>query len=169
MNENRGAVMTYIASALRGAALAGLFVLQGPTAVENYQHDAIGRLTDVAYANGESLHYTYDANGTVLSILTSLASGVEGGGPALQFALGPALPNPGSGPRNLVFSTPSRGHVTLRVFDVSGRQVATLVDTELSAGPHSLRFFTDRWGNGVYYYRLQMAGRVRSGRMVVLR
>ena len=47
--------------------------------------------------------------------------------------------------------------------------VATLVDGTLEAGRHSLRFFTDRWGNGVYYYRLEMPGRVRSGRMVVLR
>ena len=154
---------------LQIAALVALLALQGPTAVENYQHDAIGRLTDVAYANGGSLHYTYDANGNVLSVVTSLASAVEDGGPGLQFALGPTTPNPGSGSRSLAFTIPARGHVTLRVFDVSGRAVATLYDRALDPGRYTAQFSTERWGNGVYFYRLQMGGRVRAGRLVVLR
>jgi YD repeat-containing protein len=169
MNNNRGAVMTYIAAALRGAALAALFVLQGPTAVENYQHDAIGRLIDIAYANGGSFHYTYDANGNVLSVVTSLTTAVGDASSPLQFALGPMTPNPGSGARSLAFTIPARGHVTLRVFDVSGREVATLYDRALDPGRYVARFSSDRWAAGVYYYRLQMAGHVRSGRMVVLR
>jgi YD repeat-containing protein len=138
-------------------------------AAETYTHDAIGRLTDVAYANGGLIHYTYDANGNVLSIVTSLATAVEESGPALQFALGPTTPNPGSGPRNLVFSIPSNGRVTLRVFDVTGREVATLIDRDLPAGRYGTRFITDHWAAGVYYYRLKMGAHSRTGRMVVLR
>lgn len=139
-------------------------------AAETYQHDVIGRLTDVSYANGGSLHYTYDANGNLLSIVTSLAAtGVEDGGSALRFALGPTTPNPGSGPRNMAFTIPTRGYVTLRVFDASGREVATLYDRVLDAGRYNAQFSTDRWANGVYFYRLQASGRVRTGRLVVLR
>ena len=139
-------------------------------AAETYQHDPLGRLTGVAYANGGSIHYTYDANGNLLSIVTSLAAtAVDGGVPALQFALGPTTPNPGSGPRSMAFTIPARGHVTLRVFDVAGREVATLYNRVLDPGPYNARFSTDRWGNGVYFYRLETAGHVRSGRMVVLR
>jgi YD repeat-containing protein len=138
-------------------------------AAETYQYDAMGRITDVAYANGGMLHYTYDANGNILSVITSLATGVDAGGPSLQFSLGPTSPNPGSGRRDLVFSIPTAGHVTLRVFDVMGRQVATLVDRDMPAGRYGARFFTDRWAAGVYYYRLAMGGRTRNGRMVVLR
>ncbi len=139
-------------------------------ATESYTHDPIGRLTDVSYANGGSIHYTYDANGNLLSIVTSLAAtAADGIRPTFEFALGPALPNPGSGPRSIAFSTPARGRVALRVFDVAGRQIATLVHGELGEGRHSLQFSTERWGNGVYYYRLEMSGRVRSGRMVVLK
>jgi YD repeat-containing protein len=157
-------------SLLRSAALVVLFAMQGPTAVETYQHDALGRLTDVAYTNGGSIHYTYDPNGNLLSIVTSLAvTAVDGGGPALQFALGPTTPNPGSGRRNMAFTIPARGHVSLRVFDVSGREVATLYNRVLDPGHYNAQFSTDRWGNGVYFYRLQTAGHVRSGRLVVLR
>jgi len=156
-------------SVLRAAALVGLFALQGPTAVETYQHDAIGRLTDITYANGGSFHYTYDANGNLLSIVTSLATAVGDESAPLQFALGPTTPNPGSGARNMAFTIPARGHVALRVFDVSGRVVATLYDRVLDAGHYNAQFSTDRWSNGVYFYRLETAGRVRSGRLVVLR
>ena len=154
--------------------LLGALVLAGgvpaSSATETHAYDALGRLTDVAYANGGLLHYTYDANGNLLSTVTSLAAtAAEGVRPTYDFALGQALPNPGSGPRDIAFSTPTRAHVTLRAFDVSGRVVATLVDGTLDAGRHNLRFFTDRWGNGVYFYRLEIAGQVRSGRMVVLR
>ena len=138
-------------------------------ATETDTYDAIGRLTDVAYQNGGSLHYTYDANGNILSIVTSLATAVEESGAPLDFALGPTTPNPGSGPRSIVFTTPSRGHVTLRVFDVSGHEVATLYDRVLDPGRYVARFSSGLWAGGVYFYRLEMGGRVRVGRMVVLR
>ena len=164
--------MRSIERAVTRAALAAVFALAaaGTSAAETYAYDPIGRLTDVAYANGGSIHYTYDANGNILSIVTSLAvTAVDGGGPALEFALGPTTPNPGSDARRITFSTPARGHVTLRVFDVSGREVATLFDRVLDPGRYNAQFSTDRWGNGVYFYRLQMGGRVRAGRLVVLR
>jgi len=138
-------------------------------AAETYTYDTRSRLTDVAYQNGGSLHYTYDANGNILSIVTSLAAAVGEESASLQFALGATTPNPGGGARDVSFSLPSPGRVELRVFDVTGRLQATLVDRDLDKGRHDVRFVTDRWGAGVYYYRLESAGKVRSGRMVVLR
>ena len=138
-------------------------------AAETYQYDAQGRLTDIAYQNGSSFHYSYDANGNILSVVTSLATAVDEAGAPLRFTLGPTTPNPGSGPRNLTFTIPSSAHVSLRVFDVSGRVVATLVDHDLPAGIHRVRFITDGWAAGVYYYRLAMGASAKTGRMVVVR
>jgi YD repeat-containing protein len=153
--------------------VAAFAVAAGATptaAAESYQYDTVGRLTDAGYANGGSIHFTYDLNGNVLSIVTSLAvTAVDGGAPALQFALGAATPNPGSGARRIPFTIPAPGHVTLRVFDVTGREVATLYNRVLDAGHYNAQFSTDRWGNGVYFYRLEAAGHVRAGRLVVLR
>jgi YD repeat-containing protein len=137
--------------------------------MESYTHDAVGRLLDATYANGGSIHYVYDANGNILSIVTSLATAVGDASSQLQFALGPATPNPGSGPRSMAFTIPARGHVTLRVFDVSGREVATLFDRVLDPGRYVTRFSSGRWAGGVYFYRLETGGRVRVGRMVVVR
>jgi YD repeat-containing protein len=138
-------------------------------AAESYTYDTQSRLTDVGYQNGSSLHYTYDANGNILSIVTSLAAAVDADGAPLQFALGPTTPNPGGGARDVTFSLPAPGRVVLRVFDVTGRLQATLVDRDLERGHHDVRFTSERWGAGVYFYRLEIAGKERSGRMVVLR
>jgi len=156
----------HVAIAILALALVGA----APAfAAETYTYDNQSRLTDVAYQNGGSLHYTYDANGNILSVITSLAAAVEGTEATYQFALGPTTPNPGSGSRSVFFTMASRGHVTLRVFDVTGRLQATLVDRDLDRGRHDVRFLNDRWPAGIYYYRLESAGTIRSGRMVVLR
>lgn len=160
------------AGILAAALLAAIALAAAPAAraAETYQYDPIGRLTDVAYANGGSIHYTFDANGNLLSIVTSLATtAVEGGGPALELALGPTTPNPGSGARSMAFTIPARGQVTLRAFDVAGREVATLYNRVLDPGRYHAQFSTGRWANGVYFYRLEMGGRVLTGRLIVLR
>jgi YD repeat-containing protein len=139
-------------------------------AAETHEYDAIGRLIALHYANGGSIHYAYDLNGNILSVVRSLAvTGVEGGAPSYQFALGRATPNPGSGPRAINFSVPSRGHVTLRVFNASGRLVATLADHVYDPGPYVARFSTDRWSAGVYFYRLTFGGQSLSRRMIALK
>jgi YD repeat-containing protein len=148
---------------------AALLAPLNALAAETYTYDTQSRLADITYQNGSSLHYTYDANGNILSVITSVTAAVHEEPPALRFALGPTTPNPGSGPRDVSFTLPSRGHVTLRVFDVRGRLAATLVDRDLDKGLHNVHFFTDRWTAGVYFYHLESAGNTRSGRMVVRR
>ena len=138
-------------------------------AAETYAYDTIGRMTDVVYANGSSIHYTYDANGNLLSIVTSGTTGVPDPAAPLTFSLGPCTPNPGSGERTIAFSTPTRGFVTLRVFDVAGREVAALLDRSLDPQRYVAHFSTDRWGGGVYFYRLSLSGRTLKGRLVVVR
>ncbi len=153
------------------AAFTAVLLAPANAAAESYAYDAIGRMTTVTYDNGGSIHYTYDANGHILSIATSLGTTAVGGGPQapLQFALGRAAPNPGWGPMAIPFTIPSRGRATLRVFDASGRLVATLADGLFDPGPYVARFSTDRWAGGAYFYRPTLGSRVLSRRMVLLK
>lgn len=156
---------------IRLALVAGLLGLAAPVrAGETYAHDAQGRLSDAAYNDGSSIHYTYDANGNVLSILSSPATAVDPKTPAtFEFALGPVTPNPGGGNRRIAFSIATAGHVSLRVTDVGGRSVATLFDHTLTPGRYNVAFTSARWPGGVYFYRLESAGRSRTGRFIVER
>jgi len=161
--------------ALRSLATRALLVLllgalpAAGRAAETYVHDAQGRLTDVTYQNGSSIHYVYDANGNLLSIVTSFSTTGAGANPpeSFAFSLGTATPNPGPGPRTLSFSIASAGRVTLRVTDVAGRAVALLYDRELPPGRYVASFDSGRWAAGVYFCRLESAGRTLSTRLVV--
>ena len=78
------------------------------------------------------------------------ARGLESAGPALA-----ARPNPFNPRTKIVYSLPREGRVTLRVYDVQGRLVSTLVNGRKPAGDHTLEFNGDKLSSGVYLMRLQ--------------
>jgi len=86
-----------------------------------------------------------------------------------EFALWQNYPNPFNPSTTIRFSLPQRSHVTLKVFDVLGREVATLVDRELSAGEHAVVFDAKALSSGVYFYRLQAGNFVEQKKMVVVK
>lgn len=102
--------------------------------------------------------------------------GPEAGTPA-QLALRPAWPNPASGRQTLRFELPQRVRARLAIYDVAGRQVRLLVDSELPAGVHAVAWDgTGRDGArvapGVYYSRLMVFGasgmEQRTGKLVLV-
>lgn len=64
-------------------------------------------------------------------------------------------PNPLNPNTTIRFSLPRHEYVTLKLFDVLGREVATLVDRELNPGEHSILFDATDLPSGVYFYHLQ--------------
>ncbi|MGC8903460.1 MAG: T9SS type A sorting domain-containing protein [Fervidobacterium sp.] len=59
--------------------------------------------------------------------------------------------------------------VTLKVFDVLGREVATLVDGEMDSGKHSVVFNAKDLPSGVYFYTLKTSKFVKTRKMMLLR
>ena len=86
-----------------------------------------------------------------------------------DFILDQNYPNPFNPSTTIRFSIPHREHVTLKVFDVLGREAATLVDEELNPGEHSLVFDAKGLPSGVYFYRLQAGNFVEQKKMVAVK
>lgn len=63
-------------------------------------------------------------------------------------------PNPVNVATNIYYELPSDGHVSLQVFDMTGKPVATLVNSNMNAGNYSVNFNTSSLNVGVYNYRL---------------
>ncbi len=103
------------------------------------------------------------------------ATGVEEGAAPSRYALGQNHPNPFNPSTLIPFDIRESSHVTLKIYDITGRLVRTLVDRELAA-----RHYEERWdglndagmpvGSGVYFYRL-IAGKnfVSVKKMVLLK
>jgi hypothetical protein len=86
---------------------------------------------------------------------------------AFPLALHGARPNPCAGPLAIAFAIPTRGRVTLEIFDVAGRRAATR-RLDLAAGFHVTGLEESRaWTPGVYLIRLRFGGRVLQARAIL--
>jgi len=97
---------------------------------------------------------------------TPMTSVSVGKSPAL-IQLSQNYPNPFN-PRTVIgFSVPSGGNVILRVFNVLGQAVATLVDGSVDGGVHEVAWDASRCSSGVYFYELR-TGTTRLVKRMVL-
>ena len=78
-------------------------------------------------------------------------------------------PNPSHHSTVIAYELPSATHVTLQVFDLSGRLVKTLVDGFQEAGQQSRYFDASGLPGGVYYYRLQAGAMSETKKLVVMK
>jgi hypothetical protein len=72
-----------------------------------------------------------------------------------RFFLDQNYPNPFNPTTTISFTLPAKSFVTMNVFDLLGREVATLVSGELGAGRYTRRWDVAGVASGVYFYRLQ--------------
>jgi hypothetical protein len=106
------------------------------------------------------------------------ATGVEEPAPGtvpLVNALLQNRPNPFNPETTIPYALASPGRVVIRVYDISGRRVATLVDRVEKEGPHAIRWSgsADRGGrvaSGVYFYKIEYPdGSVSAKKLTMLR
>lgn len=77
-----------------------------------------------------------------------------------EFSFAPLYPNPFNGAVNVSYTLARASLVSLRVYDVLGREVSVLVDAAQSAGEHTLQWNCDECAAGIYLLRLEAAGNV---------
>jgi hypothetical protein len=86
-----------------------------------------------------------------------------------EFSLNQNYPNPFNPKTIIRYNLPVRGFVTLKVFDVLGREVATLVNEWKDAGRYSVEWNGENQPSGVYIYRLQSGSFYETKKMILLR
>ena len=74
-----------------------------------------------------------------------------------KYALEQNYPNPFNPSTTIVFSLPLQSLVTLKVFDILGREIETLINEEKPAGIYKLKWDASKLPSGIYFYRLQAA------------
>ncbi len=90
------------------------------------------------------------------------------------FALHDNYPNPFNPITNIKFDLPKAGHVSLRIYDLSGRLVRSLVDENLARASHTYQWdgadnSGRRAASGVYYYRVQTERTSETGKMMLVK
>ncbi|MXZ04329.1 MAG: T9SS type A sorting domain-containing protein [Rhodothermaceae bacterium] len=86
------------------------------------------------------------------------------------FTLSQNYPNPFNPQTKIEFEMKDGGFAKLKVYDVLGREVATLVDEHLAAGKYTATFnAANTLASGTYVYQLEVAGHRLSGKMMLVK
>lgn len=85
------------------------------------------------------------------------------------FKLEQNYPNPFNPSTSIEYTIPASQHVTLTVFDITGRVVATLVDQQQSASTYRVTFDATNMASGMYIYQLKSANVITAKTMVLLK
>ena len=87
----------------------------------------------------------------------------------VTYALAQNYPNPFNPSTKINFSIQKAGMVTLKIYNILGQEVATLVNTELKAGTYSSVFDASRLSSGVYFYSIHAGDFVQAKKMMLLK
>ncbi len=85
-----------------------------------------------------------------------------------EFGISSVYPNPFNAVTRLTYGLPLAGRVSLSVFDIAGRQVATLFNGDQTAGMHSVSWNAESMPSGLYIVRLKASGQVFTQKVMLL-
>ena len=86
-----------------------------------------------------------------------------------DFALHQNYPNPFNPSTTIKFSLPHSNYVSLKVFNMLGEVVATLVDEELNVGTYTTQWNASSVASGIYFYRLQAGEFAATKKLLLLK
>ena len=115
--------------------------------------------------NGDiSYSYTIDSSGTITNV-SDLSTQPE------KYSLNQNYPNPFNPETNIKYSIPKGNNVQLKVYDIMGREVISLVNEYQQAGTYTVSFNADKLSlsSGIYFYKIQTGEFTKSMKMILLK
>ncbi len=86
-----------------------------------------------------------------------------------KYSLSQNYPNPFNPVTAIKYSIPNEGFVSLKIYNVLGSEVATLVNEFKNAGSYNVSFNAENLSSGVYYYKLKSGTFVETKKMILLK
>ncbi|HEY3296057.1 MAG TPA: proprotein convertase P-domain-containing protein [bacterium] len=128
--------------------------------------------TDNSAVNGTLYHYSLvavDANGARTELRTASVTPSFGSAAVTEYALHQNYPNPFNPTTSIALDLVDNGFVSLKVYNLMGQEVASLVNGNLSSGRHIVSFDATSLSSGVYLYRLNVNGFVAEKKMLLMK
>jgi len=86
-----------------------------------------------------------------------------------EFVLSQNYPNPFNPETKIAYSIPVKGHVSLKIYNSIGKEVASLVNRSQNSGNYEVRFDGASLNSGVYFYKIQVNDFVQTKKMILLK
>jgi streptogramin lyase len=120
--------------------------------------------------NGYELWISCASRGVaVLKVITSVTNQEETKSLPTDFVLNQNFPNPFNPTTTISFSIPSSGFTSLKVYDILGNEVATLLNEEKPTGNYSVTFNAYSQSSGTYFYRLSAGSFIEVKKMILIK
>ena len=127
----------------------------------------IGTNADVC-AGAIIINGGYSGNGHFCNGTVDVRSEEETTAPK-EFSLSQNFPNPFNPVTIISYQLPETGFVTLKVYDILGNKVVTLVNDEKPTGSYNVSFDASKLPSGVYYYKMRAGNYVETKKMMLLK
>ncbi|MHB9014211.1 MAG: M4 family metallopeptidase [Ignavibacteriaceae bacterium] len=142
--------------------------------ISSVNHDVLQQMplqSDLITGTGTPISYLQDATFPVWFVIGSRVTDVKKeSSPIPQtIALQQNYPNPFNPSTIINYQLPISGKVILKVYDLLGREVTTLVNEQQNAGNYSVKFNAGNLPNGVYFYQLKSGDFVSTKKMILLK
>ena len=115
-------------------------------------------LADISYANEET-KYTNKA----------VTINIPENDIPTEFALEDNIPNPFNPITTFNYTLPEAQNVNITIYDITGRQIETLISRYQTAGSYSLKWDASNYSSGVYFYRLQTGSFTSTKKMILMK
>lgn len=122
-----------------------------------------------AFSGGEIRGDIFAVDGSGDNGPTTVKSKNTGGTIPQAFVLEQNYPNPFNPATTINYQLPVNAAVTVKVYDLVGREVATLVNAEQAAGKYSVHFNASELSSGMYFYQLKAGTSVSTKKMMLLK
>ena len=86
-----------------------------------------------------------------------------------DYTLSQNYPNPFNPSTTIKYSLPKNSYVSLKIYDVLGKEVTVLVDEEKAVGNYKVEFNANNLSSGVYFYRIQAGEFVDIKKLVLMK
>ncbi|MDD5362036.1 MAG: T9SS type A sorting domain-containing protein [Ignavibacteria bacterium] len=85
-----------------------------------------------------------------------------------KYYLGQNYPNPFNPETKIDFTIPKNGFVSIKIFDITGKEITTLVSTSMNKGSYTVNYNASQLSSGVYFYKLSAGSDFSESRKMIL-
>jgi hypothetical protein len=136
---------------------------QGNYTLYAHRMGFLPKTMDVTISGSSLININFDFGNPVIGV-QQISSNIPD-----KYDLAQNYPNPFNPVTTIKFGIPKSGMTYIRIFDILGRLVSTIVEENLNAGSYSLKWDASEFTSGVYFYRIESADYIETKKMILIK
>ena len=129
------------------------------------------------YANGNSVNFNHQFTGDewnyapnkIINVTPKILEGIENETNIRTYSLKQNFPNPFNPSTTIKFSVQKESFVSIKVYDIAGKEITTLVNERKAAGNYSMEYDASNLPSSIYFYRMQAGSFVSTKKLILIK